>query len=367
MSIEHCDNYSIYGGNTALMLNGVYASLGQNGAIVADPDGVSPGVVWQPFTAHFYGLRYILASGERIVGHAQRIWLANLAFDTSHGPNITTWLDGGGNQIAAVTVLPTGALKLTVNSPAGTPTATFQTSGPVITANGWWHIECKLDCGVTAGSGTFEIRVEGVTVLQETGLTFSAAATGPFVEQFVSMWEQSFNTVFEGGNPDTYYKDTVLWNGNGTQNIDFLGSVIVASLIPTSDVSLNWTPTPGTDTGATILATAPPVDASIYLDAPYPAPAAYKGLLSHLTGDITSVKCLMTMVRAAKVDGGDGSLQVGIISSPASAPATALGANRPITTAQTYWRDVIELDPKTAAPWLPSSVNVAEIQINRTT
>lgn len=349
MSIEHCDNFSIYGGNVNYMLNGVWASLGQSGAIVADPDGVSPGVVWMPYTAHFYGLRYILAESQPIVGCALRQWLANLAFDTSHGPNLITWLDAGGNQIVVVKVLPTGALALVV-----TGGATFQTAGPVITANGWWHIEAKMN----RTAGTFEIRVEGVQVLYETGLTFTSDAF---------MFEQSFNTVFAGGNPDTYYKDMVLWNGAGSQNTDFLGAVLVASLVPTADVSLNWTPAPNTDTGAQILATAPPQDGVVYLDAPNPPPAPYVATFSHLTGDISSVKCLMTFVRAAKVDGGDGSLQVGIISSPASGPETVLGTNRPITTSQTYWRDVFELDPKTAAAWLPSSVNLAELQINRTT
>jgi hypothetical protein len=89
--------------------------------------------------------------------------------------------------------------------------------------------------------------------------------------------------------------------------------------------------------------------------------------MTSLTGDITSIKCVMTMVRAAKTDGGDGSLQNGLISHPSAGPVTGLGQDRPITTAQTYWRDVFELDPKTAAPWLPSSVNQAHLQINRTT
>ena len=349
MSIEHCDNFSIYGGNVNLLLNGVWASIGQGGQITADPDGVSPGVVWAPYTGHFYGLRYILSEAQPIVGCALRQWLQNLAFDTSHGPNFCTWLDAGGNAIVIVKVLPTGGLALVV-----TGGATFQTTGPVITANGWWHIECKMN----QTAGTFEIRVEGVQVLYETGLTFTSEAY---------MFEQSFNTVFAGGNPNTYYKDLVLWNGAGSQNTDFLGTVLVASLVPTADVSLNWTPTPNTDTGAQILATAPPQDGVVYLDAPNPPPAPYVATFEHLSGDISSVKCLMTFVRAAKVDGGDGSLQVGIISSPAGTPETVLGANRPITTSPTYWRDVFELDPTTAAEWLPSSVNLAEIQINRTT
>lgn len=348
MSIEHCDNWSIYGGNVSLLTNGVYAGIGSGGTFQADPDG-GGNLVWAPATNFFQNLSYVLAAAENIVGCAERIWYSSLPGDVDHYAEIITWNDNTNTPIAWVGVNPTGSLTLYTNY------GTYTTAGPVITANGWWHIEAKMN----VSAGTFEIRVEGTTVLSETGINLGMLPA--------AIWAWTFKTVFTSGSPQIYYKDLVLWNGSGTQNTDFLGSVIVETLLPTADVSLNWTPTPNTDTGATILATTPPADSTIYLDAPNPPPAAYEGTFAHLSGDITSVKCLMTMVRAAKVDGGDGSLQVGLISSPASAPATALGANRPITTAQTYWRDVIELDPKTAAAWLPAAVNLAEIQINRTT
>jgi hypothetical protein len=70
----------------------------------------------------------------------------------------------------------------------------------------------------------------------------------------------------------------------------------------------------------------------------------------------------MTIVRAAKTDGGDGSLQVSVVSSGTAGD----GTNRPITVAQTYWTDVHDLDPHTSAAWTPTTVNAAQLKINRT-
>ncbi len=70
----------------------------------------------------------------------------------------------------------------------------------------------------------------------------------------------------------------------------------------------------------------------------------------------------MTVVRAGKFDGGDGTLQNGLIS--AATPVN--GSDRPITVSQTYWRDIFEEDPATVAPWLPAAVNLVQMQINRT-
>jgi hypothetical protein len=139
--------------------------------------------------------------------------------------------------------------------------------------------------------------------------------------------------------------------------------VLVKDLIPTADVNTNWNTTG--PNRFSILDNRPPNDAA-FITAINPPPAAYVAELSNLPADVTSIRGLMTFVRAAKTDGGDGSLQIGLISDPLGVPATALGANRPITVAQTYWRDVFEQDPKTLAPWTPAAVDLVRLQINRT-
>lgn len=360
MAIDHCDNWSIYGGPgyENNLLNGVYASRGGFGisTFATDPDGISPGYV-----LHYDGganngynenLRYIYSASSHVAGKAMRQWLSVVPGISAAYPYLASFRDSGNNVIAEVGINTVGGLVF-YNRVAGTSQAT---TGPVITATAWWHIECKID----TTANTFEIRVEGRSVLLATGQNFGGALIAQ--EAFAT---QNGAGSYWGGN--AYAKDLVYWNGLGTQNIDFLGSVIVTSLLPDADINFTWTPTPGATPGYQILAHSPPQDGVSYLDAPHPSPAPYVCSMPNLSGDITSIKAVMSMVRAAKTDGGDGSLQVGVISTAVAPSATGLGANRPITTAQTYWRDMFEVDPKTGVAWLPSAVSAINLQLNRTT
>src|SRR3546814_10010787 len=68
-----------------------------------------------------------------------------------------------------------------------------------------------------------------------------------------------------------YYKDFVLWDGSGSANNDFLGSVSVTDLTPASDVALNWALT-GAATGAEAVDDFPPDDDTSYIYAVDPPP-----------------------------------------------------------------------------------------------
>lgn len=348
MTIEHMDNFSIYGATSALLLNGVYAQ--QSVSLVVDPDGVSSGRVPQLVDATngtFIELRYALQTGAvEKVGVAQRVWLASLPVTDVADPYLV-WVRSAANaDLAFLRVSANGSLIMNVNG-----VDVESTPLPVIGANGWWHIELMYS---SDGLGTcdYEVRVEGLTVLQASGVAAAAAQPGQ-----IAWGGRNVNTDV---CPTWYLKDLVIWNGTGTYNTDFLGSVLVHSLLPDSDVSLNWTPSTGA-VGWSILDNAPPNDAE-YIAAPNPPPAAYLATLTDLPEDVTSVKGIMTFVRAAKTDGGDASLQTSVVSNG----DTADGANRPITIAQTYWRDLFETDPDTLAPWLPEAVNDVQIKINRT-
>ena len=82
----------------------------------------------------------------------------------------------------------------------------------------------------------------------------------------------------------------------------------------------------------------------------------------NLPPDITSVRGLMTLVRASNSDGGDGKLQTSLV----SAGDLANGADRQITTAETYWYDISELNPDTGVAWTPANTDSANIRFNRT-
>lgn len=348
MTMVHADNFTIYGGVEADLLNGVYAeNIGCD--LAADPDGISTGDVLLVGNgggaSETRGLRFVLPANATKVGMAGRIWFPALPTGSNGTPVPLIWRDGSNNAIACITIDSTGRIDFRVGDYFDTVVAS--TTNPVLTANGWYHVEAILD----TITDTFELRIEGIVVLTASALALSANISQVF------LGTRSTNT---SAVRTFYWKDFVVYNGSGTYNHDFLGSVIVANLYPTADVALNWTPSTGSN-GFSILDNIPPDDTK-YLSAPNPPPSPYVAEMSNLPVDVTSVKAIMTFVRAAKTDGGDASLQIGVISNG----DTALGADRPITIAQTYWRDVFETDPDTTAPWLPSAVDLVQLQMDRT-
>lgn len=350
--LRHADNFSIYGSTTAFLLNGVYAS-NSGVTLPTDPDGVSGGRVARISGQNISGLRYILPELSDDVGIPVRIWMDALPTIASARPTIAVFSNAANGEIVSIVVETTGRISAYRGSRNGTLIET--TVSPVITANGWYHIETRIARSDVAGE--IEVRVEGVPVLELDTLDLGTSE----VAQVALM------RVPSAANSATcYFKDFVIWDDSGSFNNTFLGSVLVHTLTPDADIDLNWTPSSGT-TGYEILDNIPPVDATYLYAEDSPLPDPYVCSLSNLPDDVTSVKGLITFVRAAKNDGGDGSLQVSLISDPDGTPATFDGADRPITVAQTYWRDVSETDPKTSAAWTPPAVDDAHLKLNRTT
>lgn len=345
--LMHLDNFQIYGLNGEVQLtHGVYASAAGCG-VNADPDVNATGTVLQvsDFGHLLRGVRFIPPIDDVIQGVGWRWWVDSIPADTNDKP-VVTIINADNTAMIFVCINLIGGIDIRIGTVTGTVVAS--TEGPVITPSSWYHIEVRMDA---SDGGDVQVRVEGRPVLTWSDTGIIATCQG----FFLGMWSAN------GRLPNCYYKDVFMWNGAGTHNIDFLGPVIVASLLPTADVSLNWTPSTGAN-GYSILDNIGPNDAQ-FIQAPNPPPAPYVCSLSDLPLEVTSVRGIMTVVRAAKVDGGDGSLQNGVIS--AATPVS--GSDRAITATQTYWRDIFEEDPATSAAWLPAAVNAVEMQINRTT
>lgn len=339
----------LYGTNTSFMDDGLYAAVGGDASLGEDPDPNVTGNVLTISRGAQNGigqkLRFILPSAQATFGMSARIWLPSLPSNSAHPP-FFRFEDGANAEIFRIEPTTTGALQVFYAGGDSTTVA------PVMVANAWQHIEVKVT--VSATVGTIEIRREGVAVLELTGLN-----TGTASAEQCSICSRNNGSTLQ--TPSTYYvKDWVIWDGAGSINNDFLGSVIVYPLLTASDISLNWTPSTGA-TGFDLIDEAPPVDGD-YIEAPDPAPAPAVMSLTDLPADVTSVKGLITVVRAAKTDGGDGNLQTSLISNA----VTGNGTDRAITTAFSYYRDVFELDPDTSAAWLPSAVDAADIQFDRT-
>lgn len=352
MAAQWADDFGSYGTTKALMLNGLYAEA--HGTLMADPNPSGTGqIVYRLDTGvNATILRKVLSSNQATVGIAARYWFAALpAGAGSTLPNMIQFRDGSNSVLITVCVTSTGAFSVyRGNSSTG---VLLGTSDPALTSNTWGHVEAKVFHSATVG--TVEIRVNGLPVLDLENQNTSASPCGQVVLSSQGGGSQS-------GVPQAtiYARDFFVWDATGARNNDFAGSVSVIGLDMTADVSLNWTPSTGI-AGYSILDNIPPNDAQ-YIFAPDPAPSPAVFDFANLPVDVTSVRGLMTLVRARNSDGGDGSLQVGLI----SGGDTDLGANHPITVAFTYYPDWSESDPDTGNQWIPTAVDLATLQLNRT-
>ena len=367
MSIQHMDFPSgsdgLWGYGSYDELNdaddGIYAYIRKAGddvesgcSMVEDPD---PNVTGACLTTrrtltnnYTEQLRYVLSSGKTTVGVAFRLYLPSLPSANVYTPPVINFNDSGNNREICLTMDTTGALR--VKYDMNDTEEQYVTPGPVLVAGTWYHIEIKVD--YTAGD--IEVRVEGVPQIELTGQDIG---TGPCAQ--IALGCQ--NGVGEIQSPDRiYYKDLVIWDGDGSVNNDFLGSVQVYDLAPTADDSFNWTASTGS-TGYNLVDEAPPNDGDyIYADDTPPAASTFE--MSDLPEDVSSIRGIKTFSRARKTDGGDGWMQVSLVSNGTDGN----GTDRPVTTNFTYWMDVFELDPDTSANWTRSGVNAALLKIDRT-
>lgn len=348
----------IYGTDRTIMLNGVWAGFSEDTGtfrLVDDPDPNigADGKVLRVVASSSGGspdriARIVNPAGaQATTGMGFRLWMESLPLgDLNQGNPQWYFRTDANSDVVVGRVLANGGVG--VYSNAGTLLG--QTTVPVITANAYSHIETKVVRDAT--EGTVEIRVNGVVRLTLTGLALGASNIGI---QGIGCEGGS------GGALTSYYKDFVYWDGTGTEGNDFQGSVAVRDLYPDADIALNWTPSTGA-TGWNLIDETTPNDAD-YIQAGDPPPDPAKFSLTNLPDDVTSVRALIPIYRAVKTDGGDCNLQVGLTPNDTNWDD---GADRPITTAFTYWWDVSALSPATSAPWTPVEVNAAYVRVDRT-
>jgi len=112
-------------------------------------------------------------------------------------------------------------------------TTVLQTSnGGVINAGNWYYVEAKA---VVADSGSWEVRVNGETVLSGTGDTLSSGSAGC-----------SMITIRSPSSYYAYFDDLYICDTTGSYCNDFLGDSQVDTLYPNEDGAVvQWTPSSG--------------------------------------------------------------------------------------------------------------------------
>lgn len=352
MAIQWMDDFTCYGtdgGAAARMLDGLYAQA--SGGLSVDPDPNSAGNRVLNLSGDSTRIRKVLSAAQTTVGIASRIWLSSLP--GSFKPIIAEFGDVSNNIHMNVQVNASGVLEVH-RFDSGSDVLMGSSSTPVLTANAWRHIEIKVLFDVAVG--TVEIRAEGVTVLNLTGVrTISNIGGYAATVQNVTMHQSSGL-----GLVGFYVKDLILWDGTGGVNNNFMGSCQVLKLLPNGDTSLGWTPSSGT-TGYNLINDATPDDDTNYISAPFPLPSASQFTLTDLPVNVSTVRGVQLMHRSKKTDGGDGNVQISAV----SGANTGNGADRAITTAYTYSYDLFQLDPSGSA-WSRTLVNALQLKLNRT-
>jgi hypothetical protein len=350
--LQWADTFNRYGTNTALLLDGAYAEnihLGFS-TLVADPDPMSTVKVLKVL-AHisegYGGLRYVLSSSQTTVGMASKWWMSSIPAALTDPTPTFEFRTVTNTKICDIRCNPVGGIAA-YNS-AGTKIG--ETVSPVLVANAWNHVECKVFRSATVG--TLEVRVNGsLAALNLTGLNLGANDIAQ-----VLIGDQYGGT---SAGLNVYHKDFIVWDGTGSYNNNFMGTCAVLDIDADSDVSLTWTPSTGAN-GWSILDNNPPLDDSAYISAAT-AVLANTFTLKDLPADVTSVRGGVVVHRSRKIDGGDGNIQTSLI----SGATTGSYADRPITVAYTYWKDVFETDPNTGAPFTPANFNAAKLKLSRT-
>jgi hypothetical protein len=360
MSIQWADDFSRYGTGGAsrtAMLEGLpYSNIGSGiqgrGEVVADPDPnesgrafmLPPGTsgVWQ--NQFRIALPTVISATGRI---ACRLWQANLPNDNFERPTIS-FLRGDNALVAYMLIEQNGSITVR-GRVAGVDSQVADSVNPIVSPASWNHFEFGHNRATGAGS----VRVNGVERLTWTGVD-----TADNLE-FASITAVSGNTL----GPLVYVKDLVISDSVGTVNNGVNGTVIVRRLSPSADNTLGgWTPSTGV-TGFPLLDKDAPNDAT-YMSGDDTPPAPMAFALDNLPPDITSVRALLSVVRMRKIDGGDATVENSL--SP-NGTNWDTGADRPITSAFSYYFDVSELDPATSTAWSPTAVDSALLRIDRTT
>jgi len=266
-------------------------------------------------------------------------------------------------------VLPTGALRASVATAnhrlAGVTeinsTALYTTGGGILSADTWSYIEVR--CLLSASVGEFEVRVNGVPVIETTDLSTRDTS---WSDTNIYAIDIGGNTT-SGGASVAYVDDVYICDTSGSVNNDFLGDVTVEAIFPQTDAvspgsNADFTCSAAADHGALVdeSATDFPDEDTTYV---------YSSTIGHIDSyhypDITPVsadiKGVQVNICAKKSTTGTRTYK-SVAKLAAGATTEGATAYAPSDTSYAYGCDIWEAKPGGGA-WTVSDVNGAEFGV----
>lgn len=226
--------------------------------------------------------------------------------------------------------------------------ATYLRTPAILRPAEWQYVEFRLV--FNGGAGIVEIKINGVEVVNETGLDNDAFGTAT-VDRI----------QFYGGEGTATSDDDERWHIDDLYVSDsgFLGPIKIERLLPTAEgATIDFTPSAGTDNSANVDEN-PRNDATDYnesADTPSNKDLLTMGNLSNIDSNIKAVQVSATAILDSA---GDIGLQ-GIV-----AEGTPTQGTGPVVevTSTTDWVDVqaiFETNPDTASAWTQAEVDGME-------
>lgn len=348
--LRAADPFDQYGGVAALLTQGPYAQATGVTLSNANPRTGTWHARITPNTGD-RGLRRVYGLDEQEAGIKYAFYIPELPSD-SETMILAGWADNNYDVQASIVCSSTGQVVLWRNKP-GLGGTQIAASLPVIIAGGYQHFEAVLFCASVGGA--CEVRIDGVTVLNVTGVNTQAQATAVIGQVKVGLFDNKHLSFPPYMDVDDY----ALWDTEGYQNADFIGDKKVYFLVPNADTATeDWVPSTGTDSYE-MVNNVPPNDAQ-YIEAPNPGAVSLFDL-TNLPAEVVSIAGLVALARVVKTDAGNAKIQLGVT----SGGDTELGAEQAVSMAPAYLQSIFELDPDTDAPWTVSGVNAVQLQIER--
>jgi hypothetical protein len=215
----------------------------------------------------------------------------------------------------------------------------------VITATGFCYVELKTL--INDSTGTYEVRVNGGSVLSGTGADTRNSGTSGVITVASILFAR-------GGQ---IFDDFYICDGAGSVNNDFLGDRRVDAYFPSANG--NSSQMVGSDTDSTdnyllVDETSPNDDTDYVQSDVLNNKDTYT--FQNMVHTPSSISGVMALANAKKDDAGTRSIAI----VTRSGGADYDGSSHALSTSYTYYRDILETDPATSAAWSLSGFNNAE-------
>jgi hypothetical protein len=347
MSGLWCEHFQEYA-NQSQMLDGVFAQVDSWTPVTAAPLP-RPGATWLqasgPTSAPAW--RRIFGGPKSGAGFGFRYYLSSLP-PIDNEATLGAFLTAGGIAQMSCLLGSDGGL-LFYRGGVNTTLTLVHRTPPCITARTWQYVELK--CVPSPSGGSFEVRVNGVTVGSYTGNTDPQAA-GEVSQAYAQAFGGSF-AVF--GYADLHAWDTTN-DGNGPS--DFVGNVgVLRRELNADTATADWAKSTGSvgysllidDNDATFISATTSGKKSAFQAGSLPAGTS--GILYQ-----------QVKFRGQKTDSADCDVAPSIISSASETAVTG----QHMTTLETWRWGIFGTDPATSAPWTLSGANASDPAVTRT-